>query len=81
MEWVLSHMEDPDFNTPLPGPSAQAAAEHTPGYTPDPESLVMLSSMGFTEQQARPPSACTQHPMSCRLDTFARRCWTCQSTA
>ena len=71
MEWVLSHMEDPDFNTPLPSPSAHAAAEYTPGYTPDPESLVMLSSMGFTEQQARPPLVCTQHPTDCRSDTFA----------
>ena len=54
MEWVLSHMEDPDFNTLLPGPSAHAAAEQVPGYTPDPESLVMLNSMGFTERQVSP---------------------------
>jgi len=53
MEWVLAHMEDADFNDPLPSPAAggdtQQAAEAGAG---DPESVALLSSMGFTDAQA-----------------------------
>ena len=49
MEWVLSHMGDDDFNEPLEAPAATAAPA---GPAPDKDSLVMLSSMGFTETQA-----------------------------
>ena len=54
MEWVLSHMEDPDFNDPLPPASAEQE------YAAHPESVVMLTSMGFTERQAR--LTCLQAP-------------------
>lgn len=47
MDWVLSHMQDPDFNEPLPTASSSLG----PAYKPDPESLVMLTSMGFTDRQ------------------------------
>ena len=46
MQWVLSHMDEDDFNEPL---AAAAAAE---GPAPDKDSLAMLVSMGFTETQA-----------------------------
>ncbi|KAK9805947.1 hypothetical protein WJX73_007684 [Symbiochloris irregularis] len=54
MEWVLSHMEDPDFNDPLPDPSTaqpaqQAAAAQGPAA--DPEAVSTLESMGFTNAQ------------------------------
>jgi uncharacterized UBP type Zn finger protein len=51
MEWVLSHMDDPDFNEPLPASSStQAPAQ--PGSTPvDPEQVGMLGAMGFTPDQ------------------------------
>ncbi len=49
MQWVLSHMDDDDFNEPLEAPAAAAAPE---GPAPDKDSLVMLVSMGFTESQA-----------------------------
>ena len=65
MEWVLAHMEDPDFDTPLPAAAAApavglpAAAGSGSGPTsggadaPDPESVAMLASMtGFSEEQA-----------------------------
>ena len=58
MEWVLGHMEDADFNEPLRDPSAtaQTAPASTSGPAPeaaaDPESLMMLASMGFTDVQA-----------------------------
>ena len=60
MEWVLSHMEDADFNDPLPAPPAVAAAQDgarsgaSSAPAPDPESVAMLSSMGFTSDQVRP---------------------------
>ena len=56
MEWVLAHMEDADFNDPLPSPAAgggaQTAAESSGAGGADPKSVVLLSSMGFTDAQA-----------------------------
>ena len=55
MEWVLSHMEDPDFNEPLPAPiSAPAAALQQRGQAADPEQVAMLGAMGFTTEQVLP---------------------------
>lgn len=47
MNWLLSHMEDADINEPLPSSNAPAAG------AVDPESVGMLSAMGFTERQAK----------------------------
>eukprot|EP00752_Nemacystus_decipiens_P002407 g2270.t1 len=60
MNWVLEHMGDADFNDPLPAPGATAAAAASratgtgedAGAAADPESLVMLTSLGFTDRQA-----------------------------
>lgn len=55
MEWVLAHMEDPDFNNPLPEPSAAVGGGGGGGDSSpaaDPEAVAMLSSMGFTDVQA-----------------------------
>ena len=49
MEWVLAHMEDVDFNDPLPDPSA---ASEPATVASDPESVTMLTSMGFDETAA-----------------------------
>lgn len=70
MEWVLTHMEDANFNDPLSEPSqapphasTSGAAEAAPAAA-DPESVMMLVSMGFTDQQAAaalkvvPPTLC-----------------------
>lgn len=56
MEWVLTHMDDPDFNEPLPAPAAaaSAAAAATSSAKPaDPDSVAMLTGMGFTCEQVR----------------------------
>ncbi len=57
MEWVLAHMGDPDFNDPLSAPAAPgaSASEAAPSSakTADPDSLAMLTGMGFTHQQVR----------------------------
>lgn len=58
MEWVLSHMEDANFNDPIAEPSQTApqasttGAAEAPPTAADPESVMMLVSMGFTDQQA-----------------------------
>ena len=61
MEWVFAHMEDADFNDPLPGPEAAAAPAAGSnggggggggGSKADPESVGQLSAMGFTDVQA-----------------------------
>eukprot|EP00039_Didymoeca_costata_P011499 m.161936 g.161936 ORF g.161936 m.161936 type:complete len:804 (+) comp15194_c0_seq3:191-2602(+) len=45
-EWIFSHMEDADFNSPL--------EEEKPAATgPSEESIVLLTSLGFTAEQAR----------------------------
>ena len=46
MEYVFAHMNDPDFNDPLPASSAE-------NVTVDANSLGSLTSMGFTEKQAK----------------------------
>ncbi len=57
MEWVFSHMEDPDFNDPLPDPAAAAATGSGGGGggddDADAESVAMLEGMGFNSQQAK----------------------------
>ena len=57
MEWVLSHMEDPDFNDPLPASSSSQAPapaqQQSSQKAADPEQLSMLEAMGFTPQQVR----------------------------
>jgi len=54
MEWVLAHMEDTDFNDPLPSPAAGGGAQQAAAEAggADPESVALLSSMGFTDAQA-----------------------------
>eukprot|EP00180_Rhodochaete_pulchella_P002060 Plantae.Rhodophyta-Rhodochaete_pulchella.ctg3104.p2 GENE.Plantae.Rhodophyta-Rhodochaete_pulchella.ctg3104~~Plantae.Rhodophyta-Rhodochaete_pulchella.ctg3104.p2 ORF type:complete len:363 (-),score=64.39 Plantae.Rhodophyta-Rhodochaete_pulchella.ctg3104:843-1931(-) len=46
MEWVFAHMNDADFNDPLPAPKAKDV------FVPAADSLSMLSSMGFSERHA-----------------------------
>ncbi len=55
MEWVLSHMGDPDFNEPLPASSSSQAPAQAQQQgsqkAADPEQVSMLGAMGFTPQQ------------------------------
>ncbi|CAM9999636.1 unnamed protein product [Pylaiella littoralis] len=59
MNWVLEHMGDADFNDPLPAVGASTTTAPTAGgaggadgAAADPEALMMLTSLGFTERQA-----------------------------
>jgi len=57
MEWVLGHMEDPDFNDPLPAPApagaAQGASAAAAAASFPQEALDMLAGMGFSEAHAK----------------------------
>ena len=55
--WFYGNIENPVVSTPLlvPNPKKGAAANASAsagGFVADPESLMMLTSMGFTDQQA-----------------------------
>lgn len=52
MNWVIDHMGDADFNDPLPDPGAGGATDAGASAAADPASLMMLTSIGFTERQA-----------------------------
>eukprot|EP00096_Caligus_rogercresseyi_P012559 TRINITY_DN5304_c0_g1_i1.p1 TRINITY_DN5304_c0_g1~~TRINITY_DN5304_c0_g1_i1.p1 ORF type:complete len:795 (-),score=285.40 TRINITY_DN5304_c0_g1_i1:406-2790(-) len=47
MNWVMEHMEDPDFNDPLVDKTQEKDS-----FTPSPETLAMVTSMGFSEAKA-----------------------------
>jgi len=47
MEWLFSHMEDPDLNDPVPPPSSSGGRE------PSADQITALTDMGFTTAQAR----------------------------
>jgi ubiquitin carboxyl-terminal hydrolase 5/13 len=49
MDWLFSHLEDADIDKPLPAPSSGAAPA---GPAVNPEFVMMLTSMGFTDKQA-----------------------------
>ncbi|XP_078729533.1 ubiquitin carboxyl-terminal hydrolase 5-like isoform X1 [Lampetra fluviatilis] len=58
MNWVITHMEDPDFAEPLmlggSGAATPSGGARTPQEPPPPdeESVAMIVSMGFTREQA-----------------------------
>eukprot|EP00616_Rhizochromulina_sp_CCMP1243_P005857 CAMPEP_0118975056 /NCGR_PEP_ID=MMETSP1173-20130426/14328_1 /TAXON_ID=1034831 /ORGANISM="Rhizochromulina marina cf, Strain CCMP1243" /LENGTH=845 /DNA_ID=CAMNT_0006924877 /DNA_START=18 /DNA_END=2555 /DNA_ORIENTATION=- len=45
-EWIFAHMEDADFNAPLPDAGAGGSSGPAPA---NPEAVAMLCSMGFSE--------------------------------
>ena len=52
MNWVFEHMEDADFNDPLPASGAAASAGDSAGGEADPESVGLLMSLGFSHAHA-----------------------------
>jgi len=50
-EWIFAHMQDADFNDP---PSTESApAQGSGGPEVNPETVMMLTSMGFSEEHVR----------------------------
>jgi len=52
MNWVFEHSQDADFATPLQL-GGKSSKKSNKAEEPNPESIGMLLSMGFTDQQAR----------------------------
>lgn len=54
MNWVLEHMEDQDFNDPMPPPGqAGGGGAGDAQDVCDPEQVMMLTSMGFSEKHVK----------------------------
>ncbi|KAF9563466.1 ubiquitin carboxyl-terminal hydrolase 14 [Agrocybe pediades] len=51
MEWLFSHMEDPDIDDPIQPTSQSGGGQSAP--EPDEGQIAMLADMGFTHAQAR----------------------------
>jgi ubiquitin carboxyl-terminal hydrolase 5/13 len=54
MEWIFSHMDDPDFNSPLSSSSKSNLADVNAGNSFEscsPEIMANLTSMGFSQNQ------------------------------
>lgn len=58
-EWVFSHMEDADFNDPLPDPSTTITS--SPADEDTSAKLSQLTAMGFSERQAEAALKATDH--------------------
>ncbi|MGH0119087.1 UNVERIFIED_CONTAM: hypothetical protein FKN15_031420 [Acipenser sinensis] len=71
MNWVMTHMDDPDFSAPLvlPGFSPAPTDMPTPQGTPDPppseEHLATIISMGFSRDQASRALRATMGDLLC----------------
>ncbi|MFT7815976.1 ubiquitin carboxyl-terminal hydrolase 5 isoform X1 [Arapaima gigas] len=52
MNWVMGHMDDPDFSAPLVLPACGSAPGTTPTETISEEHLATIVSMGFSRDQA-----------------------------
>ncbi|EFN51528.1 hypothetical protein CHLNCDRAFT_33094 [Chlorella variabilis] len=75
--WVFDHIEDPDFNDPLPASgkaSTGGVAGGGPGAPePSAESLSTLGDMGFNERQARIALAACQGSVERAVDWLFSR--------
>jgi ubiquitin carboxyl-terminal hydrolase 5/13 len=73
MNWILMHMEDPDFNDPPVDPSAPAVEPMVVTDTASDaqlESIGMIVSMGYTEDQAKAALRATDN----NLERFVFEC-------
>uniref|UniRef100_A0A6Q2X6G8 Ubiquitin carboxyl-terminal hydrolase n=1 Tax=Esox lucius TaxID=8010 RepID=A0A6Q2X6G8_ESOLU len=52
MNWVMGHMDDPDFSAPLVLPGTSSAPGTTPTESVSEEHLATIVSMGFSRDQA-----------------------------
>ncbi|KAI4883704.1 hypothetical protein NFI96_031575 [Prochilodus magdalenae] len=52
MNWVMGHMDDPDFSAPLVLPGCSSAPGSTPTESASEEHLATIVSMGFSRDQA-----------------------------
>ncbi|GFO16131.1 ubiquitinyl hydrolase 1 [Plakobranchus ocellatus] len=76
MNWVMEHMDDPDFASPFDPPQSGGGAGGGGGgasgpkaaFEPNPEGLGMLMSMGFSLEQATKALKATSNNMERAVD-------------
>ncbi|GIY58212.1 ubiquitin carboxyl-terminal hydrolase 5, partial [Caerostris extrusa] len=65
MNWVMEHMNDPDFRDPFHLPGAQ---KNNSNFTPSPEAVSMIVAMGFTPPQATRALEATENNLERAVD-------------
>lgn len=66
MGWIMEHMDDADFNDPLPE-TMTGGVDPSPDE-PSPEAVETLVSMGFSSKQARKALRCTDNNVERAVD-------------
>jgi ubiquitin carboxyl-terminal hydrolase 5/13 len=71
MNWMLEHMEDPDFNEPLSETSSAVGSAGPVDY--EQESVIMIESMGYNSTQAKAALSATDNNLERALDWIFSR--------
>ncbi|XP_030226340.1 ubiquitin carboxyl-terminal hydrolase 5 isoform X1 [Gadus morhua] len=68
MNWVMGHMDDPDFSAPLVLPGCSSAPGTTPTESLSEEHLATIVSMGFSRDQASKALRATSNVLDRAVD-------------
>uniref|UniRef100_A0A8C4E3K6 Ubiquitin carboxyl-terminal hydrolase n=1 Tax=Dicentrarchus labrax TaxID=13489 RepID=A0A8C4E3K6_DICLA len=68
MNWIMSHMDDPDFAAPLVLPGCSSGAGTTPTESLSEEHLATIVSMGFSRDQATKALRATSNVLDRAVD-------------
>uniref|UniRef100_A0A667YEG3 Ubiquitin carboxyl-terminal hydrolase n=1 Tax=Myripristis murdjan TaxID=586833 RepID=A0A667YEG3_9TELE len=68
MNWVMGHMDDPDFSAPLVLPGCSSAPGTTPTESLSEEHLATIVSMGFSRDQATKALRATSNVLERAVD-------------
>lgn len=68
MNWVIGHMNDPDFSAPLVLPGCSSGAGTTPTESLSEEHLATIISMGFSRDQATKALRATSNALDRAVD-------------
>ncbi|KAF7670146.1 hypothetical protein LDENG_00049880 [Lucifuga dentata] len=68
MNWIMGHMDDPDFSAPLVLPGGSSGAGTTPTESLSEEHLATIVSMGFSRDQATKALRATSNVLDRAVD-------------
>ncbi|XP_076010710.1 ubiquitin carboxyl-terminal hydrolase 5 [Genypterus blacodes] len=68
MNWIMGHMDDPDFSSPLVVPGCSSGAGTTPTESASEEHLATIVSMGFSRDQATKALRATSNVLDRAVD-------------
>ncbi|XP_043972773.1 ubiquitin carboxyl-terminal hydrolase 5 [Gambusia affinis] len=68
MNWIMSHMDDPDFSAPLVLPGSSSGPGTTPTESLSEEHLATIVSMGFSRDQATKALRATSNVLERAVD-------------